>query len=62
MNTNSLRRSLLAGTVALMVGVGLLFVFGKLFPRAVGLQIENRGAGHNHVALTHVTNTTQSED
>lgn len=62
MNTNSLRRSLLVGTVALMVGVGLLFVVGKLFPRAVGLQIENRGAGHNHVATTHVTETAQPKD
>ena len=31
----------------------------KLFPKVVGLQTEDKGEGHNHVTVRHVTNTTQ---
>ena len=31
----------------------------KLFPKVIGLQAEDKGEGHNHVTVRHVTNTTQ---
>ena len=62
MNANSLRRSLRIVAATLAVGTALLLLMESLFPKVVGLQIENKGVGRNHAAITHATETAQPKD